>query len=110
MDAVSRYQFPTTLTHQRRFCGLPMDEVVVYLPLIGCAIFVNMWIFAPAISPQPLLDFVVLNKAKERVKLSVGAGVLVFTDLDYAFFYHCFTREFQTVLDSVRREHGLSTA
>ncbi|WP_119712653.1 type IV conjugative transfer system protein TraL [Arsenophonus endosymbiont of Aleurodicus floccissimus] len=50
MDAASRYQFPTTLTHQRRFCGLPMDEVVVYLPLIICTIFVNMWIICPRIS------------------------------------------------------------
>ncbi|UBX30644.1 hypothetical protein LDL57_15920 (plasmid) [Arsenophonus apicola] len=40
---------------------MPLDEAVVYLPLIGCAIFVNMWIFAPALA----IAFVGLRRLKQ---------------------------------------------
>lgn len=88
MDAASRYQFPTTLTHQRRFCGLTIDEVVVYFPLIGCAIFVNMWIFAPALA----IAFVGLRRLKQ------GKGSSYLLGLAYWCLPTSIMRFFITVL------------
>lgn len=50
MNRPERYQFPLTLSNQRRICGLPLDELVLYVPLAICAIFINSWIFAPALA------------------------------------------------------------
>ncbi|STZ74987.1 conjugal transfer pilus assembly protein TraL [Klebsiella pneumoniae subsp. ozaenae] len=47
MEQRNRYKFPGTFSDQKRYVGLPLDELVIYLPVALLAIFVNMWIFSP---------------------------------------------------------------
>jgi conjugal transfer pilus assembly protein TraL len=49
MEQRNRYQFPGTFSDQKRYVGLPLDELVIYVPVALLAIFVNMWIFSPTL-------------------------------------------------------------
>ncbi|HBY5231168.1 TPA: type IV conjugative transfer system protein TraL, partial [Klebsiella pneumoniae] len=41
MEQRNRYKFPGTFSDQKRYVGLPLDELVIYLPVALLAIFVN---------------------------------------------------------------------
>lgn len=51
MDSGSRekYKFPATLSNQSRWFGLPIDEAIIYIPLVLLTIFSSPYVFGPTL-------------------------------------------------------------
>lgn len=62
MDNKSRekYVFPSTLSNQERWFGLPMDEAIIYIPLALLAIFSSPFIFGLTL----IIAFALIRKLK----------------------------------------------
>ncbi|EGT3611237.1 type IV conjugative transfer system protein TraL [Morganella morganii] len=45
-----RYIFPSTLSNQRRWMGLPIDEFCVYVPLAAATVFSSLFIYGPILA------------------------------------------------------------
>lgn len=64
-----RYIFPSTLSNQRRWMGLPVDEFCVYFPLAGGAVFSSLYIYAPML----IIAIIVIK----RLKRGRGSSYLI---------------------------------
>ena len=56
----NRYVFPSTLSEQWRVMGLPIDEFIIYIPLILAVIFVSLYIYLPIL----VVSYVSIKKLK----------------------------------------------
>lgn len=70
-----RYIFPSTLSNEKRWFGLPTDEFCIYLPLILATIFSSPFIYFPILA---VLFFLIR-------KLKKGKGSSYLLNLMYWF-------------------------
>ncbi|TNH04038.1 type IV conjugative transfer system protein TraL [Testudinibacter sp. TR-2022] len=77
MDSQARdkYQFPATLSNGSRWFGLPIDEAVIFIPLVLLSVFSSLYIFAPTL----LVVYISVKKLKR------GKGASYILNLMYWF-------------------------
>ncbi|AIA45464.1 TPA: type IV conjugative transfer system protein TraL [Klebsiella pneumoniae] len=98
MEQRNRYQFPGTFSDQKRYVGLPLDELVIYVPVALLAIFVNMWIFSPTLAAA-VIGIRILKKGK-------GSSFLL--NLAYWFLPTTLMRFFISVLPESYKRHWIA--
>lgn len=67
-----RYQFPTTLSNQERWFGLPADEAIPCIPQALLAVLYQPYIFFPTL----LLTFFTIRRLKKGKGSSYLLGVI----------------------------------
>lgn len=98
MEKRNRYEFPATLSDEKRYVGLPLDELVVCLPLALLAIFANMWIFGPTLAAAYI--------GMRHLKKGKGSSYLI--NLAYWFLPTTLMRFFISVLPESFKRHWVA--
>ncbi|MBP1038936.1 type IV conjugative transfer system protein TraL [Serratia fonticola] len=98
MEKRNRYEFPATFSDQKRYVGLPLDELIIYVPLGLLAIFINAWIFSPTLGAA-VIGIRYLKKGK-------GSSYLL--NLAYWFLPTTLMRFFISVLPESFKRHWVA--
>ncbi|HDX1172885.1 TPA: type IV conjugative transfer system protein TraL [Pasteurella multocida] len=94
----NKYLFPSTLSNQMRWFGLPVDEAIIYIPVGLLAVFSSMYIFAPTL----LILFILIRKMKR------GKGSSYILCLMYWFLPHSVSNAFLYSLPPSYRRYWIN--
>lgn len=98
MEKRNRHAFPATFSDQKRYVGLPLDELIIYVPVGLLAIFSNVWIFGPTL----LAAIVGIRRLKK------GKGSSYLLNLAYWFLPTSIMRLFISVLPESHKRHWVA--
>lgn len=93
-----KYQFPVTLSNQQRWFGLPLDELIVYLPIAVLAVFSSVLIFGLTL----VFVFALIRKLKQ------GKGSSYLLSLLYWFLPHSISSLFLWALPPSYKRYWVS--